>query len=473
MTELAIAFRDTHSAVITEQAHVKIRRTLKSVLESMVYKKRNRQRVAAGSVSVTTAILVDRLQRISTSSWSAEETARHCVEMPADSRNDAVPTPDSDIDTSDQGEPVDNTAKGMLLVAGSAICFSCMSLLVQCIARTGVPSCQIVFLNASIRCVVAIPQLCQLTMWPFTSTRTTGLILLRACGGFGGICCAFYAFSVLPLGDATVILFTAPVWTSLLAAAVLREKLRLTDGASILLSLAGVVLVAQPSADLSADGERLLACGVALIGAMSAAVAYCCVRKLGSGTSPVVLVSVFSVLSVALAPVLMAVVGQQWKSIREPRVWAYILAMGPCGYAGQILLNRGLQMGAAAKTTLARNLDIVISFVLQLAILRDPVDLWSVVGALLITTCTLLSFLKAYVDEKKQADAHKTEFELLEEAPEVPPQVKKDKVIDDSQAYKECSSQLDELQIEHSDIGDDEAETLVKTESLDGENNQL
>ena len=280
---------------------------------------------------------------------------------------------------------------------------------------------------------------------------------------------------MLPLGDATVILFTAPVWTSLLAAAVLREKLRLTDGASILLSLAGVVPVAQPSADLAADGERLLACGVALVGAMSAAVAYCCVRKLGSGTSPVVLVSVFSVLSVALAPVLMAVVGQQWKSIGEPKVWVYILAMGPCGYAGQILLNRGLQMGAAAKTTLARNLDIVISFALQSFILRDPVDLWSVVGALLITTCTLLSFLKAYVDEKKQADAHKTEFELLEEAEtqEIPPQAKKDKAIDDPQAYRECSSKLDVLQVEHSDIGDDEAETLVKIESLDGDNNQL
>ena len=302
--------------------------------------------------------------------------------------------------------PRDDTPKGMLLVGASALCFSVMTLLVSSIARAGIPSFQIVFINAAYRCILCVPQLwlCRLKRWPIITSYPTGvLVFLRALGGFGGITCAFYAFSVLPLGDATVILFTAPVWTSLLAALVLHESLHSTDCLSIVFSLAGVAMVARPGATEAGSPEathRLLGSCLALAGAMFSAVAYCCVRKLSGSVAPIFLVAFFSLLSLVLSPGCLWIFGQQWAEIPDWKTWGYIAGMGPIGYVGQLLLNSGLQLGVASRTTLAGNLEIVFAFILQNLFLHDAAKRLSVAGACLIAFCSFLTFWESYRDGK-------------------------------------------------------------------------
>jgi len=267
------------------------------------------------------------------------------------------------------------------------------------LSREGIPSCQIVFMNSVMRCILAVPQLWQLTKSPFTSQEVTVLIAMRAIAGAIGISCAFYALSVISLGEATVILFTAPVWTALLAAMMLGEALYCVDGVSLVLCLCGVTMVAHPWTDW--NSKHMVGILAALGGAILNSISYCVVRRLGKGVVPaVVLVFAYSLLTVAISPLLMLMLGQRWTGIPNGKTWGYIIAMGLIGYIGSWLLNRGLQMGAAAKVTLARNLDIVFAFVLQATILGNAVVLWSICGAVLITGTTLLNFWKTYSDQK-------------------------------------------------------------------------
>ena len=268
---------------------------------------------------------------------------------------DAEHTEHSDTVTT-RAQEGDNSARGMLLVGGSALCFSVMSLLVKALSNAGIPSFQIVFFNACIRVLVALPQLAlslRSVGWPIRDLYTATLVLLRSCGGLCGIACAFYAFGVLPLGDATVVLFTAPVWTSLLAAIVLQEKLTTFDCASTGLSLTGVAMVAQPkflvrgtqgdmnNADAVEDSTRMMGTLVALCGAIASAIAYCSVRKLGRAVPPVMLVTSFSLLTACVSPPLLVLFEQDWTRVSSVRLWVFLFLMGMVGYLGQILLNTG------------------------------------------------------------------------------------------------------------------------------------
>ena len=58
----------------------------------------------------------------------------------------------------------------------------------------------------------------------------------------------------------------------------------------------------------------------------------------------------------------------------------------------------GLQLGAASRVTLARNLDIVFAFIFQLTVFGEAANAFSILGALLITVCSLLSFYKSYTE---------------------------------------------------------------------------
>ena len=73
------------------------------------------------------------------------------------------------------------------------------------------------------------------------------LLWLQGFFGFATLSCFFFALTKLPLADATVIHYTNPMFTALIAAAVLGEKLRASELLEALASLSGVAIIAQPS----------------------------------------------------------------------------------------------------------------------------------------------------------------------------------------------------------------------------------
>lgn len=88
--------------------------------------------------------------------------------------------------------------------------------------------------------------------------------------------CAFYAFSVLPLADTYAILFSMPIFVTLLAIPLLGERVRLRRGIAIAVGLAGVLIVLRP-------GQAALTLGhaTALVAALCSALAATIVRKTG------------------------------------------------------------------------------------------------------------------------------------------------------------------------------------------------
>lgn len=98
------------------------------------------------------------------------------------------------------------------------------------------------------------------------------------------ILAAFYAFQVLPMGQAYALLFTAPLIVTALSGPILRERV---DGASwvaVALGFVGVIVVLQPKAQGISLGH-IAALTAALVSAMNSVL----VRKLGTSERSVVL----------------------------------------------------------------------------------------------------------------------------------------------------------------------------------------
>ncbi len=268
-------------------------------------------------------------------------------------------------------------------MAASAFFFSLMSLLVK-VAGRRLPSQEVVFA----RSVVGLA----LSWWALRRRgvpalgRRRSLLLLRGLLGFGALSCFFYALTRLPLAEATVIQYTNPVFTALLAALVLREHMGGREVAAVLLSLLGVVLVARPESLLGGGGGLdLVAVAIGLAGAVFSAAAYVVVRKLGATEDPLVIVFYFAAVAVLGAAPSVAVAGVAPQGFE----WAALAGVGVLTQLGQVAMTKGLHSERAGRATAVGYVQIVFAAVWGLLFFGEVPDAWTAAGAALVVAGTL------------------------------------------------------------------------------------
>ena len=103
------------------------------------------------------------------------------------------------------------------------------------------------------------------------TTRRMGLHLIRNLSHFAGQNAWFYALPLIPLAQLISVEFTSPIWTALLAALVLGERLTLSRVAAAAMGFIGVLVVARP--DFNAIDAGILAAACAALGFAGSAVA--------------------------------------------------------------------------------------------------------------------------------------------------------------------------------------------------------
>ncbi len=277
--------------------------------------------------------------------------------------------------------------KSVYYMVLAALCFSLMTLFVKLAGRR-LPSIEIVFLRGLFTVVFSLAALARAGLSPWGRRR--GLLLLRGAFGFGALCCLYYAVTRLPLADATVIQYTNPVFTALLAAYFLGERSNRLDALGTALSLAGVVVVAQPSF-LFGSGAASLPLGasaIALLGAMLSGAAYVTVRKLRRLEPEEVIIFYFP-LVVALGAAPFAIPVFVWPSALE---WLYVAAgVSLAAQIGQICLTRGLGLAPAGRAMALSYLQIVFAALWGALLLSETPTLLTAAGAALVAAGSWVS----------------------------------------------------------------------------------
>ena len=269
-------------------------------------------------------------------------------------------------------------------MVGSAFFFSLMSLFVKLVGQS-LPSQEIVLGRGLITLALSYGALRAAGVNP--SGNRTGLLAIRGTVGFAAVSAFFYGVIHLPLAEATVIHYTNPVFTMVIAAVFLAEPIRRRDVGCLVISLVGVLLITRPSFLFGGASAALDPMGLAaaLAGAVLAASAYVMIRSLSATEHELVIVLWFGVVgSLGAIPgtAVNFVMPAGW-------LWAGVVAVGLTTHAAQVLLTRGLSLLPAGRAMTIGYVQIVFATLWGVLFFGERPDVWLFVGAALIVGSTL------------------------------------------------------------------------------------
>ena len=306
------------------------------------------------------------------------------------------------------------TAVGMVMIMASGVLFAFMSALTRMVSDAGMPSMQIVLVSGVVRWIGIASILIYERKSPFGPPKARGILVLRSLCGGTAFSCATYGFGMMPIGDATTIFLTSPVWAALLGRAVLGEKLHVFDAFAIFMAIVGVVLVARPTFLFGADvlesgidalesgsggseiggggipGWIVCAAGAGFAGSVAVLVRHLKARGI---KDPSVIAHAYAIITVIVSPIaLFLLPGQSFTftELDEPtKTWLLALFIGVLAIPNQLLVNAGLLRTPAALGSMMRLIDVPSAFVLQVLFFAEVPYLSSIGGAGLIVLCTV------------------------------------------------------------------------------------
>lgn len=225
------------------------------------------------------------------------------------------------------------------------------------------------------------------------------LLILRGLLGATSLFLRFYAIHYMPIADASVIIFSVPVFVSALAKVFLKEPCGFFHVAAVLVTLVGLALITKLPL-LFGGGEvagHVQPRGVvaALLSTVFSASVYIVVRKVKGVHHSVIM---FNFGWVAILET--ATIGLLTARFELPRCgldrWLLVV-LGAFSFGGQVLLTRALQLEQAGPVSVVRAAaDIVFVFVWQVAFFGEVPDRYTVSGAVLVTSCVLLTGLRKW-----------------------------------------------------------------------------
>jgi len=269
----------------------------------------------------------------------------------------------------------------------AAFWFSIMALLVKVCGST-IPALQIVFVRALVTLVLSGIGLWKRRLSPWGQRR--GLLLLRGLFGSGGLICFYTAIVHMPLGDVNAIQQTSPLWTALLAAWILGERLDPRVLWAIALSLAGVLCIAPPGFATGLLGGEATAqpyAWLALAGALCAAAAYVTVRVLGRSEHRLVVIFYFPLVTLPL------ISGWVFAGWVDPTAgeWVALIGVGVATQLAQLALTRGLQRERAGRATAVTYLQVALAVFWGWLFFGELPTLWAAVGMGLVVAGVLVA----------------------------------------------------------------------------------
>lgn len=167
------------------------------------------------------------------------------------------------------------------------------------------------------------------------ATRRPEMHATRSALGLGVMALTFLALSMLPLAEATVISFSAPLFATILSALMLREKIMWHRWTAIALGFVGVLVVVQPGQSALPIGGLL----IGLVAAFGAALVVITLRQIGGTEHPVATVFWFNLACVVATAIPMPFLFHN----HPPIIWIALLSGGLLGGVAQILMTTALR----------------------------------------------------------------------------------------------------------------------------------
>ena len=272
----------------------------------------------------------------------------------------------------DDKNPIDSPRIAVLWMIFGSICFGTMNALVKWTS-----------VNADVWMIIFIRSLViALAVIIFTRFRGTSLkmndpkkMFLRCLVGLIAMILYFSALSLIPIGQAVTLQYTAPLFVALLSGSLIREKVSTSVLISLFTAFIGIILIVSPDLD-SIDPNALLALGSGLF----AGLAYIFVRDLRKTDSPSTVVFWFAAFSVAGSVIQAApeLSNLTWEML------AALFGIGVGAGGGQVGITMAYHQANAAWVSAFSYLTVIIATIYGIILFDEVLSTKIIIGGLLI-----------------------------------------------------------------------------------------
>ncbi|SFI41878.1 EamA-like transporter family protein [Pseudomonas guineae] len=273
--------------------------------------------------------------------------------------------------------------QGAALLALSALLFSLMGVAIREVS-VSVNNESVVFFRNLVGVLFFLPLILLRGVQPLKTTRLKSH-LWRTTYGLAAMYCFFYAIAHLPLADAMLFTYSAPVFTPIIAWWWLKEPLTkrmlLTAGIGFI----GVLLVAKPSAALL-DSQALIGFAASIL----AAFAFVSIREMSDTEPAFRIVFYFSLFSALISAIPLT---WAWQPMDQHEL-QLLLVIGLLATASQIIMSKAYGLAPPGLIGPFAYLAIVFAGVIAWLRWGETPDLTSLFGAALIFSASLLSITR-------------------------------------------------------------------------------
>jgi drug/metabolite transporter (DMT)-like permease len=192
----------------------------------------------------------------------------------------------------------------------------------------------------------------------------------------------FYALTLIPIGQVVAIEFTMPIWTAILAAMFLGERITVWKLAAIVLGLLGVIVIVRPATGEINPGQL-----IALAAAVGFGISIAMVKSLTRTEQTLAII--FWMLAVqAAASLLPALYVWTWPSLT---IWGWGVVIAFCGTFSHYCMARALLHADATVVIPMDFLRVPLTAAAGWLIYSERLDAFTLLGAALILTGNLLN----------------------------------------------------------------------------------
>ena len=274
----------------------------------------------------------------------------------------------------------DHLTRGAALMLAAALLFAATGAIIKHVSQQ-LPNEMVVFFRSFFGLLALSPFF--LRHGPrYYATKRLGPHLVRALAGLTAMYCYFYAIAHLPLAEAVLLNYTAPLFIPLAALLWVGEPFSQKLWWPIGIGFVGIVLILKPGLSMLAP--------IALIGlaaGMFSALAMAGIRKL-TDTEPAIRV----VFYFSLASTLVSALPLAWRwQTPAADLWFPLFLIGVLSTVAQVLMTRGYAQAPAAQVGPFLYAIVVFAGIFGWAVWDEVPDRLSLAGTLLVVLAGILA----------------------------------------------------------------------------------
>jgi drug/metabolite transporter (DMT)-like permease len=192
----------------------------------------------------------------------------------------------------------------------------------------------------------------------------------------------FFALTLIPIGQVVAIEFTMPIWTAILAALFLGERMTIWKVTAIVLGIVGVVVIVRPAAGEVNPGQL-----IALAAAVGFGISVAMVKSL-TRTEQTLTILFWMLVVQSAAGFFPALYVWQWP---PTHIWGWVVVIAFCGTFSHYCMARAMLYADATVVIPMDFLRVPLTAAAGWLIYSERLDMFTVLGAALILTGNLLN----------------------------------------------------------------------------------